>query len=152
MIAPTPPTITTIQAGIVAELQAIADWDLRYQRIIQYGREMPAIAPQYQTETNKVQGCQSQVWMHAELTPQGTLQLYADSDALIVRGLVALLLKVYQHQLPSAILTEPLTFFDELEMGAHLSMTRKNGLAAMVKQIKQYAFVFQMMQSNNHVT
>ena len=141
-----PLSITEIQAAIVAELATITDWDLRYQRIIQFGRELPAIDPQYQTEKNKVQGCQSQVWMHAELTPEGTLQLYADSDALIVRGLVALLLKVYQHQLPSAILTEPLTFFDRLEMGAHLSMTRKNGLAAMVKQIQQYAFVFKMMQ------
>ncbi len=141
-----PLSITEIQAAIVAELATITDWDLRYQRIIQFGRELPAIDPQYQTEKNRVQGCQSQVWMHAELTPEGTLQLYADSDALIVRGLVALLLKVYQHQLPSAILTEPLTFFDRLEMGAHLSMTRKNGLAAMVKQIQQYAFVFKMMQ------
>lgn len=141
-----PLSITEIQAAIVAELATITDWDLRYQRIIQFGRELPAIDPQYQTEKNKVQGCQSQVWMHAELTPEGTLQLHADSDALIVRGLVALLLKVYQHQLPSAILTEPLTFFDRLEMGAHLSMTRKNGLAAMVKQIQQYAFVFKMMQ------
>ena len=141
------PSIAEIQETIVTELSAIADWDLRYQRIIQFGKEMPTIEPQYQTETNKVQGCQSQVWMHAELTPEGTLQLYADSDALIVRGLVALLLKVYQHQPPSAVMTEPLTFFDALEMGAHLSMTRKNGLAAMVKQIKQYAFVFQMMQT-----
>jgi cysteine desulfuration protein SufE len=141
-----PLSITEIQAAIVAELATITDWDLRYQRIIQFGRELPAIDPQYQTEKNRVQGCQSQVWMHAELTPEGTLQLHADSDALIVRGLVALLLKVYQHQLPSAILTEPLTFFDRLEMGAHLSMTRKNGLAAMVKQIQQYAFVFKMMQ------
>ena len=147
MVTTTPPTITELQEAIVAELAAITDWDFRYQRIIQFGREMPAIDPHYQTETNKVQGCQSQVWMHAELTPQGTMQLYADSDALIVRGLVALLLKVYQHQPPSAILSEPLTFFDKLEMGNHLSMTRKNGLAAMVKQIKQYALVFQMMQA-----
>ncbi|MCX5920352.1 MAG: SufE family protein [Candidatus Melainabacteria bacterium] len=146
MNTPQPLSITEIQEAIVAELATITDWDLRYQRIIQFGRELPAIDPQYQTEKNRVQGCQSQVWMHAELTPEGTLQLYADSDALIVRGLVALLLKVYQHQLPSAILTEPLTFFDRLEMGAHLSMTRKNGLAAMVKQIQQYAFVFKMMQ------
>jgi cysteine desulfuration protein SufE len=143
----TRPSIAEIQAEIVAELQAITDWDLRYQRIIQLGKQLPAIDPQYQTDKYKVQGCQSQVWMYAERAEDGTMLLHADSDALIVRGLVALLLKVYQHQPPSAIVSEPLTFFDALEMGVHLSMTRKNGLAAMVKQIQQYAYVFQLLNA-----
>ncbi|MDV7391667.1 SufE family protein, partial [Arthrospira platensis SPKY1] len=94
------------------------------------------------TEQNIVKGCQSKVWLHAELTEKGTVHFQADSDAAIVRGLIALLLRLYSDQSPDTILVTPPAFIHEIGMTQHLSMTRSNGLASMVKQMKIYAMAF----------
>jgi cysteine desulfuration protein SufE len=136
----------TAQQLIINEFAALPDWDARYKHIIALGKALPPIDPQYQQDQYKVQGCQSQVWLHAQLTPEGLMQYDVDSDALIVRGLVALLARVYSGQTPAYVMATPPDFFDEIELGQHLSMQRSNGLAAMLKQMKLYAMAFHMKQ------
>lgn len=138
-------TITDRQQAIVNEFKAMPDWEDRYKRIIEYGRELPAMNPEHQIDKNKVKGCQSTVWLHAALE-NGGVTLQGDSDAMIVRGLIALLLKVYGGATPTEIIATPPDFINETGLGSHLSQTRANGLAAMVKQIKMYAAVFAAMQ------
>lgn len=136
-------SIPEVEAAIVAEFSEFSEWDDKYDHIIALGKALPAMPSEFQIETNKVQGCQSQVWLHAAYQ-NGRLTLYGDSDALIVRGLVALLLRVYQGQTPKAILETAPTFMERIQLGSHLSMTRRNGLAAMMKQIKLYALAFSL--------
>ncbi|MBX3459389.1 MAG: SufE family protein [Planctomycetes bacterium] len=138
-------TITQRQQAIVDEFKALPDWEDRYKRIIEYGRELPAMDPAHQIDKNKVKGCQSTVWLHAALQ-DGRVALQGDSDAMIVRGLIALLLKVYGGATPAEVIATPPDFINETGLGSHLSQTRANGLAAMVKQIKMYAAVFAAMQ------
>lgn len=138
-------TITQRQQAIVDEFKALPDWEDRYKRIIEYGRELPAMDPTHQVDKNKVKGCQSTVWLHAALQ-DGRVALQGDSDAMIVRGLIALLLRVYGGATPAEVIATPPDFINETGLGSHLSQTRANGLAAMVKQIKMYAAVFAAMQ------
>ena len=139
--------ITQRQQQIIDEFTGMPDWEERYKRIIEYGRELAPMDEQNQTDKNKVKGCQSTVWLHAAMK-DGALQLQGDSDAMIVRGLVALLLKVYSGATPAeAVATQP-DFIVATGLSNHLSQTRANGLAAMVKQIKMYAAVFQAMQKS----
>lgn len=133
------------QQQIIDEFSAMPEWEERYKRIIQYGRELAPMDDQHKTDKNKVKGCQSTVWLHAGLE-NGAVRLQGDSDAMIVRGLVALLLKVYDGATPAEIIATPPEFINETGLGSHLSQTRANGLAAMVKQIQMYAAVFQAMQ------
>ena len=135
------------QQQIIDEFSAMADWEDRYKRIIEYGREIAPMDEQHKTDKNKVKGCQSTVWLHAQLN-DGVVQYQGDSDAMIVRGLIALLLKVYSGATPAEIVTTPPSFVDATGLAGHLSQTRANGLAAMVKQIKMYAAVFQAMQKS----
>ena len=137
-----PKTINQIQDEIVAEFKSLTNWDDKYALIIKQGKALNAIEPQYQTEEYEVKGCQSTVWMHAENKTNGTILFHADSDALIVRGLIALLLRVYSNQSAQAIVDTAPNFLDRIEMSHHLSMQRSNGLAAMIKQMKLYAQVF----------
>ncbi|MBX3475721.1 MAG: SufE family protein [Planctomycetes bacterium] len=137
--------ITQRQQAIIAEFTAIADWEERYRRIIEAGRELAAMDEAHKTDKNKVKGCQSTVWLHAAVQ-DGKVALQGDSDAMIVRGLIALLLKVYDGATPAEILATPPEFINATGLGSHLSQTRANGLAAMVKQIKLYATVFAAMQ------
>lgn len=137
------PTIETQQAAIIEEFNQLPDWDARYKHIIDLGKALPALPEEHRVESNLVRGCQSQVWMVAELDDEAKVQFLADSDALIVRGLVALILRVYSGQPPQEILTHPPDFIEKIEMGKHLSMQRSNGLAAMMKQIQLYALAFQ---------
>lgn len=137
--------ITQRQQAIISEYTAIADWEDRYRRIIEAGRELAAMEEAHKTEKNKVKGCQSTVWLHAALQ-DGRIALQGDSDAMIVRGLIALLLKVYNGATPAEVLATPPEFINATGLGSHLSQTRANGLAAMVKQIKLYATVFAAMQ------
>ena len=130
------------QVAIVREFSAFDGWEERYKHLIKIGRELPALPPEDQTEDAKVRGCSSSVWLHATMDDQGRVHYRADSDAMIVRGLVALLLRVYSDEPPEAIIeTEPM-FIEELELAQHLSQTRANGLASMVTQIKAYALAF----------
>lgn len=135
-----------IQAGIVAEFTPLADWDAKYAHIIALGKQLAPMDQQLKTEDNIVRGCQSQVWLHAT-EHDGRIQLQADSDALIVKGLISLLLRVYHNQTPATILATPPQFLTDLDLGKHLSMTRSNGLHAMLKQIQFYAMAFQAKAS-----
>jgi cysteine desulfuration protein SufE len=138
--------INTRQQAIIDEFAAMPDWEDRYRRIIEYGRELAPMNPEHQIDKNKVKGCQSTVWLHAALE-DGAMALQGDSDAMIVRGLIALLLKVYTGASPAETLATPPDFIQATGLAGHLSQTRANGLAAMVKQIKMYAAVFQAMQA-----
>lgn len=130
------------QKQIIDEFQALVDWEDRYKRLIEMGRELAEMPAEFKTEANLVKGCQSQVWLHAELTPQGGMVLSGDSDAMIVKGLVALLLRVYSGASPQEILQTPPEFLRSLGFESHLSPSRSNGLHAMLKQIRLYATAF----------
>lgn len=130
------------QTEIVAELSSAADWQERYKRIIQLGRELPPFPEEHRTDANKVKGCQSQVWLHATLDDTGRVHFEGDSDAAIVKGLVALVLRAFSGASPQEIITAPTTFVDQLGLSENLSQTRANGLASMLKQIKLYGVAF----------
>jgi len=133
--------IEDTQNRIVREFNLFEDWTERYKHIIKLGSKLPPLDSSKKIESNIVKGCQSQVWLHAELN-DGRIVFEADSDAAITKGLVALMVRLYSHQTPIAILkTEP-TFITEIGMNEHLSPTRANGLASMVKQMKIYALAF----------
>lgn len=135
-------TIQEKQKQLVDEFQAVGDWEERYKKIIAMGRQLPDMAEEYKNDDNKVKGCQSQVWLHAELTSQGKMILHGDSDAMIVKGLVAVLLQVYSGSGPEEILKSPPEFLRALGFESHLSPSRANGLHAMLKQIQHYATAF----------
>ncbi len=129
------------EARLVDEFQAIPEWEERYKRIIAMARELAPMPDALKTDENKVRGCSSTVWLHADY--DGARIAYAaDSDAVLVRGLVALLLRVYSGHTPDEILAAPPEFIEEMGLNAHLSPNRANGLTAMVKQIKIYAMAF----------
>ena len=137
-------TIAERQSALVERFSEIGDWEERYREIIRLGRSLPEFPEDQRTERNKVKGCQSQVWMHAALQ-DGNVVFVADSDAAIVRGLIAILLALYSGQPPQAILEAPPSFIDELGLGSHLSQNRANGLSAMLKQMKLYATAFRSL-------
>jgi cysteine desulfuration protein SufE len=139
-------TITERQKQIVAEFQGLQDWEDRYKKLIQLGKSLPELPDAKKLDDYKVKGCQSQVWMHAQLD-NGKVQFEADSDALLVRGLVALLLRVYSNATPDEILTTPPDFVKEIGLENKLSPSRANGLFSMIKQMKFYAMAFQAMQN-----
>jgi cysteine desulfuration protein SufE len=129
------------QARLVAEFEALPDWEARYKRIIDYARTLAPLPDEHRVEANKVRGCSSTVWLHGSYDGASVAYL-ADSDAVLVRGLIALLLRVYSGHTPDEILAAPPEFIEELGLNAHLSTNRANGLSAMVKQIKTYALAF----------
>ena len=133
-----PQNIAQLQSEIVEEFAFFDDWSDKYALIIDLAKEAPPFPEAFRTEENKVKGCQSQVWFHAE-NKNGILYFYGDSDALIVKGLVVLLLRVFSGHSAKEILETPLFFIEKIGLGTHLSSTRSNGLAAMIKQIKLYA-------------
>ena len=134
-------SIEDVQNRIVREFNLLGDWTERYKYIIKLGSKLPQLDSSKKIEHNIVKGCQSQVWLHAEFS-EGKIIFEADSDAAITKGLVALMVHLYSHQSPNAILTTEPTFITEIGMNEHLSPTRANGLASMVKQMKIYALAF----------
>ncbi len=130
------------QAAVVAEFQSLSDWEDRYKKLIEIGKALPDLPDAKKLEDFKVKGCQSQVWMHARLE-DGKVVFEADSDALLVRGLVALLLKVYSNATPKEILETPPDFVKDIGLESKLSPSRANGLFSMIKQMKFYAMAFQ---------
>ncbi len=122
----------------------ISDWEDRYKELIDLGKELSPMPAEGQQEKFKVKGCQSQVWLYPEFK-NGRVFFYADSDALLVKGIVAMLVYVYSDSTPSEISQEKADFLKELGITEHLSMNRTNGLASMLKQIQMYALVFQSM-------
>ena len=134
--------IKEIQDEIVEEFSMFEDWMERYEYIIELGKSLPLINETFKEDENLIQGCQSKVWLHSEINNE-TLQFTADSDAILTKGIVALLLRVFNNQKPMDILNADLFFVDEIGLKEHLSPTRANGLVSMIKQIKLYALAFQ---------
>lgn len=135
-------TINQIQDEIIEEFSEIDDWMDRYAYIIDLGNQLPQIDEKFKTPQNLIEGCQSRVWINAELTPEGNVRFEVDSDAIIVKGIIALLIRVLSDHKPADILHADLYFIDKVGLSEHLSPTRSNGLLAMVKQIKAYALAF----------
>jgi cysteine desulfuration protein SufE len=141
-------TIKETQEKIVEEFEQYTEWDDRYKRIIDLGREMKELDPSFKIDKYKLGGCQSQVWTNAKLE-DGKILLEADSDAAIVKGLIALLIKVYSNHTPDEILSSPPDFLKKIGIDNHLSPTRKNGLGAMMKQIQMYAVAFKSLEARS---
>ena len=139
-------TINELQDQIVGEFEVLDDWMDKYQMLIDLGSELEPLPEKYKTEENLIDGCQSRVWVQCDLSADGRMQLQADSDALIVKGIVALLLRVLNNQLPADVLAADLYFIDRIGLREHLSPTRSNGLLAMIRQIRVYALAFQGTQ------
>jgi cysteine desulfuration protein SufE len=134
------PTIRDEQAEIAAEFELFDDWREKIEYVLDLGKRLPPIPEEQRIDANKVKGCQSQVWMVAEIDREdGRMRIVADSDAFIVKGLIALLLRLYSGRRPAEILDNPPAVFEEIGLGAHLSPTRANGLHAMIKRIRQLA-------------
>lgn len=130
------------QQDIVDEFSVFEDWLDRYNFLIELGNDLPEIDPQYRTNEYLINGCQSKVWLHADLV-EGKLEFKADSDAIIVKGIVALLVKVLNGRTPSEILENELFFIEDIGLRQNLSPTRSNGLLAMVKKMRLYAMAYQ---------
>lgn len=138
-------TIKAIQDEIVDEFSMFDDWMQRYEYIIELGKSLPLIDEQFKTDENIIKGCQSKVWVHAT-HQDGHISFTADSDAILTKGIIAILIRVFSNQTPEAILTADTGFIDQIGLKEHLSPTRANGLVSMVKQIKMYALAFQSKQ------
>jgi cysteine desulfuration protein SufE len=139
-------TINEKQDEIIAEMSELDDWMDRYAYIIDLGNALEPIAEEYKTPQNLIEGCQSRVWLHADLNADGKIEFTADSDAIIVKGIISMLIEVLSGQSPADILNADLYFIDEIGLSEHLSPTRSNGLLAMVKQIKMYALAYKELQ------
>ncbi len=135
-------TINEIQEELVEEFSMFDDWMDRYEYMIELGKSLPQIETRYKIDENLIKGCQSKVWLHAELN-EGKVVYTADSDAIITKGIVSILIRAFTNQSPSEILNANTDFIDEIGLKEHLSPTRANGLVSMVKQIKMYAIAFQ---------
>jgi len=127
--------------SLVEQFEKFSNWEDKYKTIIGLGKELEALPEEYRLEENKVKGCQSQVWLYGELK-DGKVYFHADSDAAIVKGIIALLLKVYSNATPDEILVTKPDFLETIGLRQHLSMSRANGLSSMVKQISVYALAF----------
>ena len=138
-------TINERQDEIIDEFSSFDDWMDKYQLLIDLGNEQEPLDPKYKTEQNLIDGCQSRVWLQADYV-DGMVHFSAESDALIVKGIVTLLIRVLSDATPQEILDADLYFIDEIGLKEHLSPTRSNGLVAMVKQMRMYALAFQSKQ------
>jgi cysteine desulfuration protein SufE len=135
-------TINEVQEGIVEEFSAFEDWMDKYALLIEMGNGLPAPDEKYKTERYLIEGCQSRVWLHAELHDDGRVFYQGQSDAVIVNGIVSLLIRVLSGHTPQEILHADLYFIDRIGLKEHLSPTRSNGLTAMLKQMRLYALAF----------
>lgn len=134
-------SINELQDEIIAEFNDLSDWMDRYQLLIDLGNEQAPLNEKYKTEQNLIEGCQSRVWLQAEEV-EGKLIFKAESDALIVKGIIALLIKIVSGHTADEILNTDLYFIDKIGLREHLSPTRSNGLLSMVKQMRMYALAF----------
>lgn len=135
-------TIQEIQEEIVDEFGMFEDWMQRYEYMIELGKSLPLVEEKYKTENNIIKGCQSKVWVHAEMKDD-KVEFTADSDAIITKGIIAILIRVFSGQHPTAIIEADTDFIDEIGLKEHLSPTRANGLVSMIKQLKMYAIAYQ---------
>ena len=134
-------SIQEIQQEIVDEFALFDEWMDKYEHIIELGKDLPLIDGNYKTDENLIKGCQSKVWLHAELK-DGKIIFTADSDAIITKGIVGLVIRVFSNHTPQEIIDADLFFIDQIGLQEHLSPTRSNGLLSMLKQIRMYAVVF----------
>jgi cysteine desulfuration protein SufE len=134
-------TINQVQDAIVEEFSVFDDWMDKYNLLIDLGKELPIIDPKFKTKDFLIEGCQSKVWLHPEFDGN-KITFSADSDAIITRGIVGLLIKVLSNRTPQEIISAELYFIDKIGLRQHLSPTRSNGLLSMVRQIKLYALAY----------
>lgn len=134
-------TIKEIQDEIVDEFSMFEDWDERFQYVIDLGKGLPLIEEKYKVDENTIKGCQSKVWLHGEII-EDKIVFTADSDAIITKGIIAVLIRAFSNQKPLDILEADTKFIDEIGLKDQLSPTRANGLVSMIKQIKMYALAF----------
>ena len=139
-------SINDIQEEIIDEFSGFDDWMDRYSYIIELGNAVEPLDAKYKVHENIIEGCQSRVWLNAEQQPDGTITFSADSDAIIVKGIIALLIRVLSGHTPDEILESDLHFSEAIGLREHLSPTRSNGLLAMVKQMRMYALAFKARQ------
>ena len=135
-------SIKDIQDDIIDEFSMFDDWMQRYEYMIELGKSLPLIDDQYKTDDNLIKGCQSKVWVHAQMN-DGKVEFTADSDAIITKGIIAILIRVFSNQAPKDIIDADTNFIDEIGLKEHLSPTRANGLVSMIKQLKMYAIAYQ---------
>lgn len=138
-------TINELQDEVIEDFSELSDWMDKYQMLIDLGNELEPLDERYKTQSNLIDGCQSRVWLQCD-EKEGKLYFTADSDALIVKGIIALLIRVVSGHTPREIMDAELYFIDRIGLHEHLSPTRSNGLLAMVKQMKMYALAFQAKQ------
>ena len=141
-------TINEIQDSIIEEFSEFDDWMDKYQLLIDLGSEQQPLPDSAKTKQNLIEGCQSRVWLTADLTPEGLIHFEAESDALIVKGIVTLLIQVLSDHTPQEILDADLYFIERIGLREHLSPTRSNGLLAMLKQMKMYALVYNEVKND----
>jgi cysteine desulfuration protein SufE len=139
--------IDQIQKEIIEEFQFLQDWESKYEYIIELGKSLPPMDEQHKIDENLIKGCQSRVWLWGELLPDGKVSYIADSDAIITKGIIALLLRVFNHQTPDDIINADIYFVDKIGLKEHLSPTRANGLVAMIKHIKFFALGLKLKNS-----
>lgn len=135
-------TINAIQDEIIEEFELFDDWEGKYEYIIDLGKKLPKLSDEFKTEDNIIKGCQSIVWLHA-YKQDGKIHFEADSEAIIVKGLVSMLVKVMTNHTPEEVANADLYFIDKVGLASHLAQTRSNGLASMVKQMKAYGIAYQ---------
>lgn len=131
------------QQEIIEEFALFDDWMQKYEHIIELGRELPLIDADLKNDDHLIRGCQSRVWLHADAAANGTVRFTADSDAIITKGMIALMIRVLSGLRPEEIATADLHFVNDIGLYEHLSPTRSNGLASMIKQMKYYGLAFQ---------
>ena len=141
-------TINELQDEVIEEFSDFNDWMDKYQMLIDLGNDLDTLNEKYKTEQNLIDGCQSRVWLQCDYV-DGKLVFTADSDALIVKGIIALLIHILSDHTPKEILDADLYFIDKIGLREHLSPTRSNGLLAMVKQIKAYALAYEAKEKEN---
>ncbi len=134
-------TLAQTQQELISEFAMFSDWQDRYEHLIELGKDLPLIAPEHKVDDNLVRGCQSRVWLHAS-PRNGHIHFTADSDAMITKGIVALLVRVFNDRTPQEILGASTEFIDRIGLRAHLSPNRANGLSAMIDQMKRYALAY----------
>ena len=140
-------SIQEIEQEIIEEFANFEDWMDKYSYIIEIGNSCPMIDEKEKVDSNLIKGCQSRVWVSAKLNEEGLMQISADSDAVITKGIISLLLRVFNNQKPEDLYAADLKFVDEIGLKSHLSPTRSNGLLSMIKQIKLYALAFSVKQN-----
>ena len=140
-------TIKEIQNEIIDEFSMFDDWMQRYEYIIELGKSLPLINEEYKTEENLIKGCQSKVWLHGE-EKDGNIVFTADSDAILTKGIIAILIRAFSNQKAEDIINADTQFIDDIGLKEHLSATRANGLVSMIKNIKMYALAFNAKNNN----